>query len=139
MPVEFRIPYPPSVNNYWRSRVITSRRGKPIATVYISAKGRAYRKAVKKTIVERFGTLRPTHERLRLEITAVMPDRRIRDLSNLLKAAEDALTHALVWGDDNQIDDLRVIRGRVCKPGWLDVSVTPIEEPQRALVGDHVS
>ncbi|MEY4713325.1 MAG: hypothetical protein RIS88_2775 [Pseudomonadota bacterium] len=41
-----------------------------------------------------------------------MPDRRRRDLDNTLKATQDAMTHAGIWDDDSQIDDLRIVRKR---------------------------
>jgi crossover junction endodeoxyribonuclease RusA len=42
------------------------------------------------------------------------------DLDNLPKGMLDALTHAGVWGDDSQIDDLQVTR-QDCqgKPGHV--------------------
>ena len=54
-----------------------------------------------------------------VEIEAFMPDRRKRDLDNILKALLDALTHAGVWADDSQIVDLRIRKaptiGGMCK------------------------
>ena len=38
-------------------------------------------------------------------IEAWMPDKRVRDLDNLLKAPLDALTRAGFWVDDSQIAD----------------------------------
>jgi crossover junction endodeoxyribonuclease RusA len=49
---------------------------------------------------------------LRLDVEAWMPDRRRRDLDNTLKATQDAMTHAGIWDDDSQIDDLRIVRKR---------------------------
>lgn len=95
------LPWPPSVNHYWRHVG---------AKVLISAKGRQYREAV---------CWQAQHEnwkvwgnkRLAVSIEAVMPDRRRRDIDNLCKVALDSLTHAGVWCDDSQIDDLRIHRG----------------------------
>ncbi|NBW23084.1 MAG: RusA family crossover junction endodeoxyribonuclease, partial [Caulobacteraceae bacterium] len=44
---------------------------------------------------------------------AFPPDKRKRDLDNVLKSLLDALTHANVWDDDSQIDDLRIYRNIV--------------------------
>ena len=46
-------------------------------------------------------------ERLRLEIHIVPPDRRKRDISNLIKATEDSCPW---FTDDSQIDELKVVR-----------------------------
>ena len=44
---------------------------------------------------------------------AYPPDRRRRDLDNLLKCTQDSLAHAGVYEDDSQIDVLVVVR---CNP-----------------------
>ena len=73
----------------------------------ISAEGRAYRKAVADQVAIQNGAKNYTGP-LRVVIEAWRPDNRRRDLDNLLKASLDGLTHAGVWGDDNQIVDLRI-------------------------------
>lgn len=114
--VTIRLPWPPSVNTYWRS----VGRGR----VLISERGRAYRQAVALAVRERWPGLRqPTRERLTLSIYACPPDRRARDLDNLPKAILDALTRAGVWQDDSQIDGLAVTRRAVTKGGFVDVGI----------------
>jgi len=118
------LPYPPSVNTYWRAvkgRVILSKRG------------REYRHAVNVAVAAAFESegvedLRPLLGRLKVVIKATMPDKRRRDIDNINKAALDAMGYAGIYGDDNQIDDLRVIRCDVMKPGCLEVEITEIEE-----------
>ena len=52
------------------------------------------------------------------------PDRRKRDVSNIPKAVEDAITKAeIIWVDDEQIDDLRIIRREVRKPACVVVHI----------------
>ena len=46
---------------------------------------------------------------------------------NIFKALGDSLTHAGVWDDDSQIDDLRITRGEVIRGGMLDVKIEVIE------------
>lgn len=117
-----RLPFPPSANRIWRHVVINK-----AARVLLSRDGREYRELVAHEVRRQCPWLRdPVSERLRVEIVAVMPDRRKRDLGNLEKASMDALTHAGVWCDDGQIDDLRIIRGRVETPGWLEVTIERI-------------
>ncbi|NBW20709.1 MAG: RusA family crossover junction endodeoxyribonuclease [Caulobacteraceae bacterium] len=50
---------------------------------------------------------------VRVVIEAFPPDRRKRDLDNILKSLLDALTHAGVWEDDSQIEDLRIYRSTI--------------------------
>lgn len=56
-----------------------------------------------------------------------MPDRRRRDLDNILKALFDALTHAGLWLDDSQIDFISISRGRTLA-GRIDMSVYEIDD-----------
>lgn len=101
------LPYPPSVNSMWR----TPRTGPLAGRTLLSEAGRKYRKAVQHAVVLACAASRiPCDARLAVDVEACMPDRRRRDLDNILKAVLDALTAAGVWSDDEQIDDLRVWR-----------------------------
>ena len=106
------LPWPPSVNHYWRSV--------PGRGVLISAKGREYRQEVYARVLIQCAAKRLAG-RLRVQIAAFPPDKRRRDLDNVLKACLDALTHAGVWLDDQQIDDLRIVRGA---PGGGTVQIS---------------
>lgn len=109
------LPFPPSTNTYWRHVG---------AKVLISAKGREYRAAVAGLALEnrwpRFGS-----QRLHVAIEAWMPDKRRRDLDNLLKATLDALTHAGIWDDDSQIDQLSINRAHTIG-GMLKVRIAGV-------------
>ena len=92
------LPWPPSVNRYWRSV-----NGK----VLISADGRAYRANV--ALMATIGKWPVWGDRnISVSIAAWFPDQRKRDLDNVLKAPLDALTHALLWTDDSQIHELHI-------------------------------
>ena len=113
--ITLTLPYPPSINRYWRSW-----KGR----VLISREGRAYRDAALAAIYAAPGRHNVSStDRLRVRIRANPPDNRRRDLDNTLKAVLDAITHAGVWGDDSQIDDLGVTRGTVGAPGSVQVEV----------------
>lgn len=99
------LPLPPSVNAYWRS--VKGR-------VLISKKGREYRGAVAARLA---GVRGPLLGPLRVEVWVYPPDRRRRDLDNVLKSLLDALAHGGAYLDDSQIDDLRVRRGPVWPAG----------------------
>lgn len=94
----------------------------------ISEGGRKYRTAV----AEQVATQQAAHgikQRVTVEIEVIEPDRRKRDIDNLLKATLDSLTHAGVWEDDGQIDDLRIWRTPGRLGGMLKVKIRPTEEP----------
>jgi len=113
------LPYPPSVNAIWR----TPSTGKLAGRTLLSQKGRDYRGAVIRAV----GGFTALPGRLKVVIEARMPDRRKRDLDNLPKAILDALTHAGLWIDDGQIDDLRIWRGPLVKGGAIVISIDSID------------
>ena len=96
--IEFTLPWPPSVNRYWRTYQ---------GRMLISEEGRAYRLRVEAQVfVQR--ARKNLKGALKVEIEAWRPDKRKRDLDNLLKATLDAMSHAGVYADDSQITDLRI-------------------------------
>ncbi len=96
--IELTLPWPPTVNTYWRNF-----NGRTI----ISAKGREYRKAVAdQVLIQR--AAKHIDYAVKVENKAIRPDRRRRDLDNLLKALLDSMTYAGVMQDDALIEDLRV-------------------------------
>ena len=96
--LRLELPWPPSVNVYWRHW-----QGRMV----ISTAGRQYAKAVADQ-VRMQGGVRRFEGKLKVVIQAYRPDNRKRDLDNLLKATLDALTKAGVWADDGLIVDLRI-------------------------------
>ncbi|OQB78625.1 MAG: Crossover junction endodeoxyribonuclease RusA [Planctomycetes bacterium ADurb.Bin126] len=108
------LPYPPSINHYWRHvgpRTLISREGRTFrANVCALLAGGGPRKP-------------PAGGRIALAMDAFPPDRRRRDLDNILKAVLDALGQAGVYGDDSQIDHLLVRRGEPVEGGRVDVQV----------------
>lgn len=110
------LPWPPSVNRYWRSAM---------GRVLISVEGRRYRNRV----IAHWLDSRPQKQAgpLRVSIIACPPDKRRRDLDNLLKATLDSLTHAGAWDDDSQIIDLRIRWGRNAPCGCLEIEVEEVK------------
>ena len=105
--MELTLPFPPSVNHYYR-------RVGP--RTLISREGREYRRVICATLAPGGGNgIRklPAGGRIALAMDAFPPDRRRRDLDNLLKCTQDSLAHADVFEDDSQIDLLVVAR---CDP-----------------------
>ena len=112
------LPWPPSVNRYWRSAM---------GRVLISEEGRRYRRCVAECCLIK--GVRGTAGPLAVSIVAYAPDGRRRDLDNLLKAPLDALTHAGAWEDDSQISDLRIMWGKPSRPGRLEITITEMDKP----------
>jgi crossover junction endodeoxyribonuclease RusA len=100
--VLLEVPFPPSVNSYYRS----IRRGR-ICQSILSEKGREYALSV----LEKIGPQKPLQGRLAVSVELFPPDRRKRDLDNYMKSLLDALTKIGVWEDDSQIDRLTIARG----------------------------
>ena len=90
------LPWPPSVNTYY-----TVARGRKI----LSKKGRQF-KSDCSAYIHRLAD--PMKGELEIEIIVCMPDKRRRDLDNLLKPILDVLGNYGVYEDDSQIVDLRI-------------------------------
>ena len=125
------LPWPPTINHYYAP-------GPRPGTHYMTPQARAYRIEVS----TRVGAQRLRQHltgRLSLCVEAYPPDRRARDLDNLLKAVQDSLQHAGVYVSDSQIDDLRIVRRAVIKGGKIVVAVVEIDATDtgwRTALGD---
>lgn len=115
--IEFVLPYPPTVNTYWR------RRG---STYFVSKAGERYRRDVA-LIVRQQRLKLNLSGRLAIKIIAEPPDKRRRDLDNILKAPLDALTHAGLLIDDEQFDEINIVCGQRVPGGRLGVKIYKIE------------
>ena len=115
------LPWPPSINHYWRHVKI----GKSIRTL-ISAEGREYKNAVAAACVEQKAP-RGLKGRIAMTIKLSPPDKRRRDIDNVLKAVCDSLTYAHVWDDDSQIDDLRIYRDSCMQDGQAVIDIYEIQ------------
>ena len=115
--LEFILPWPPSVNTMYATF-----QGRRI----LSRKGREYHRTVAALLLRDFGKLQPLTGRLRVERLYFPPDQRRRDISNLSKAIDDALTKAGIWIDDSQIDDERSLRGLTVQSGRALVRIHTI-------------
>ena len=117
-PVTLRLPWPPSLNRYWRYT--------ETGDVVLSAAAREYRASVaqiwQQAKMGSFGTAR-----LEIDIRIYPPSEGAHDLDNLCKAPFDALQEAGAFLDDSQIDVI-TIRRRSVDPrgGLLAITLDPV-------------
>ncbi|HEM8304015.1 MULTISPECIES: RusA family crossover junction endodeoxyribonuclease [Providencia] len=111
------LPFPPSVNACWRNI-----NGKTL----ISAKGRAFRANAAAAIYEQ---LRKRPKAITEHVSVIVkmypPTKHRRDIDNYLKAPFDALTHAGVWNDDDQVKHADITWCEVVKDGRFEIEIRP--------------
>jgi crossover junction endodeoxyribonuclease RusA len=111
------LPYPPSVNSYWRAN--GHRR-------FISAEGRKFKEAVSEYIIE-YKVPKLGSQPLEVMIFLHPRDKRKTDIDNRVKAVLDALQDAGVYDDDCQVEKLIVERAVPVKGGKALVMITPLQ------------
>jgi len=107
------LPWPPTVNHYY-----TLARGRKI----LSDRGRKYKKDCYWIMT---GQKVPRFESGRFSVTirAFPPDRRRRDLDNLLKPVLDTLTEYSAITDDSDVDEIHILRMGQLKGGNLEIEI----------------
>lgn len=125
------LPFPPSVNSYYRHIA----KGPLAGRVLLSEAGRAYRKAVD-AVVRQARARKAWAVPLEVRIAVFPPDRRKRDLDNLLKSVLDCLQASGVYENDSQIDSLAIYRAERVAGGQLQVTIEPLDTGWRHALGD---
>lgn len=108
----YRLPYPPTMNTYWRKY-----RGR----ITLSSRGRQYKRDVQAVVGPQPPRLAGP---LAVTLSVWLPDRRRRDLDNLIKPVLDACTAAGVWLDDSQVRALSVADVGRRVPGCVVINVS---------------
>ena len=118
--MKLTLPFPPSVNAYWRSPNSGPLKGRTL----VSARGRAFQSESCAAIIEQLRRLpKPSSAPAAVEIVLFPPDARRRDIDNYNKALFDALTHAGIWEDDSQIKRMLVEWGPVTPKGKVEITI----------------
>ena len=115
MHIQLQLPYPPSVNHYW---------GQAGNHRFIGKKGKEFRAQVMDAVNE--AGIQPLEGRLAVHIALFPPDRRKRDVDNVLKSLLDACEHAGCYENDSQIDELHITRRDVIKDGACTIIIIQI-------------
>lgn len=110
------LPFPPSVNKYYRN--VGGR-------MVISREGRTYRKTVCSLLRDRCDE--PLDVGLEVSILLHAPDRRHYDVDNRLKGLLDSMEHAGVYVNDELIVKLTVEKRDPVRGGKTVVTITPKE------------
>jgi crossover junction endodeoxyribonuclease RusA len=110
------LPWPPTANTNVRHAE---------GAHYLTDEHKEFRAEVARRVNSR--SCRHLVGRLRVSIAAFPPDKRRRDLDNAIKPILDACQHAGLYADDEQIDEISILR--VSTPGAAcgSVSVTIAE------------
>lgn len=137
--IQFMIPYPPSVNHYYkRNKFGGIRVGDEGQEFRDNVAVWYYQSATSKHIDSR-NVLYPDGK-LDVTMTAYLPDnRKKRDVDNILKAILDAITHIRdykicesPWRDDSQIYKLTVVKvlrkDHNYNDGCVDIMIKAIDE-----------
>lgn len=115
--MHFVLPFPPSINSYYR--VFNNR-------ILLSAEGRKYKKAVREYVM--LLGLKPLKDaKLKIEMFLQPRDKRKIDIDNRIKSVLDALQDAGLFDDDFQIDELTIRRGTPVEGGRLFVKIEEVE------------
>ena len=115
MHIHIDLPYPPSVNHYWGHRG---------SQKFLGKKGKEFRAEVMDVVNE--AGIQALEGRLAVHVALFPPDKRKRDVDNVLKSLLDACEHAGCYVNDSQIDELHVIRQEVRKGGGCSVVILEI-------------
>jgi len=108
------MPYPPTVNTYYtvaRNRKILSKRG------------RAYKKEAMVYLYEQ-GVPKGREGPYSISIRVRMPDKRKRDIDNLIKPLLDSLVEYGALSDDSEVIDLRIQKFNPIKGGQVEVLIS---------------
>lgn len=116
---EFTLPWPPSVNGYWRSFM-----GRQI----ISKRGREYVKQVENVMRDLGLHGEGLDCPLSVSIKLNPPTLRKYDVDNFSKGVFDALSKCGYWVDDDIVQSLTVTKGSKQKGGNVFVRVNLIDD-----------
>ncbi len=105
--IRLELPYPPSVNSYWRAN--GHRR-------YISKEGVEFTKAVD-LVVKQSNAKSFEEKKVAISVMIHPRSKRKFDLDNTLKAILDALMKAGMYNDDSQIEYIEIARGEAVDGG----------------------
>lgn len=135
--IQLKLPYPPSVNHYWQSKAIRSKKTHRWTVItYLSKRAKDFRAEVEARVYEQLG--KPPKLKGRLAIIvhqhygpsegSTHHNGIAQDIDNCLKGLFDAMEHGQVYANDSQIDELLVVKKRRAAVGHVEVFIKTIGE-----------
>jgi crossover junction endodeoxyribonuclease RusA len=100
----------------------------------LSESGRKYRTAV--SDIFSYSCANKQEGRLALFVELFPPTKRKYDADNRLKALQDAMQHAGVFDDDEQIDAIAVFKDEVVKGGMCKVLIVQADARRETVIVD---
>ena len=116
--IALALPWPPSTNRLWRCPTSGPLRGRHL----LSPEARQYKDNAQ-TILDALD-VEPIPGHVAVDMVAHPPDRRRRDLDNIIKIILDSLK-GRAFGDDSNVVDIHIRRGDVEQGGMVKVQVRP--------------
>lgn len=118
--IKLELPFPPSVNSYWRYTSVGNKKGRHI----ISPAGQKF-KSMACTMIAKQLMKKPVTITADVEVNIVFhkPDKKIRDLDNLVKALFDVITQMGIWKDDSLVSKMTVQWGENIKGGKTVIEI----------------
>jgi crossover junction endodeoxyribonuclease RusA len=114
---QLTLPFPPTVNTYYRNV-----KGRTL----MSKKGRAYRALAISTCFWQKTYCYAADVRLAVTLNLYPPNKRKWDIDNRVKATLDALQHAGIIPDDEQVDELEIIRCPISPDSRVEIFISEI-------------
>ena len=105
------LPYPPTANTYYRAYQ---------GSILLSRKGQAYKRTVWALWVA--AGMPRLKGKVGVWAQVFCPDQKLRDIDNLCKPLMDSIKNRYI-GDDNDVDELHLIRCEVRRGGLLVVTL----------------
>jgi len=100
--------------------------------MFINQKGVSYRQLVNLVVKKEYPKHNTIDKPVKVKIDFYPPDKRKRDVDNVLKCLLDSLTKANVYRDDSLIIDLRIRKMEMIRnAGKIEVVVNGISETER--------
>lgn len=111
-PITLDLPWPPSANRYWRNFK---------GVTVVSKEARDYRDRIARQVSYLYKVKKDI--RLAVDMLIYPPDKRKRDIDNLIKVTLDALAKGLGF-DDCRVDKLFVERFEIIKGGLVKIKIS---------------
>lgn len=120
------LPFPPSVNAYWKQVVIKTKTGKNFRSTALTKRAKEFRIAAFITVKQQYPIHRVIDYPVKVLIHLHPPSLRKYDVDNFNKGILDALTHSNIWVDDELVCDLRIVKRPKQKGGAVIVDIQPL-------------